>query len=154
MQIAIETLPALRVATVVHVGPYSQIGSAFAKLAPIAGQAGLFANPGAMMIATYDQDPARIPAEELRSRAGITIPEDAPLPEGTEEQRIAGGTYARHTHIGGFENLGDVWSRFTSEALPVTGRPIADGPAIEIYRSDMRTTPKEELRTDLLVPLR
>ena len=154
MQIDIETLPALRLATVAHVGPYNQIGSAFEKLGAIAAQAGLFANPGAMMIATYDQDPDGIPVEELRSRAGITIAENAPLPDETVEQRIAGGSYARYTHIGGFEKLGDVWSRFMGEALPASGRLVADGPAIEIYRSDMRTTPKEQLRTDLLVPLR
>ena len=40
------------------------------------------------MIATYDQDPDGIPVEELRSRAGITIPEQSALPDGTEEQRI------------------------------------------------------------------
>ena len=154
MQIEIETLPALRLATVTHLGPYNQIGAAFQKLGSIAGQAGLFGNPDAVMIATYDQDPEGVPVEELRSRAGITLPETAPLPAGTEEQRIAAGTYARYTHIGGFEKLGDVWSRFMGEAIPASGHRVADGPAIEIYRSDMRTTPKDELRTDLLVPLR
>ena len=153
MQIDIETLPALRLATVAHVGPYDQIGTAFEKLGAIAGRAGLFANPDAMMIATYDQDPDGIPVEELRSRAGITIPEQSALPDGTEEQRIAAGRYARYAHIGGFENLGDVWSRFMGEALPASGHLVAHGPAIEIYRSDMRTTPKDELRTDLMVPV-
>lgn len=154
MQIDIDTLPALRLATVAHVGPYNDIGSVFEKLGGIAGRAGLFDNPDAMMIATYDQDPDGIPVEELRSRAGITIPEHAALPDGAEEQHIAAGRYARYTHIGGFENLGDVWSRFMGEALPASGHLVADGPAIEIYRSDMRTTPKDELRTDLMVPVR
>ncbi len=154
VQIDIETRPALRLATVAHAGPYNQIGDAFARLAEIASHEGLFATPGALMLATYDQDPEGVPADELRSRAGITLAESAPLPAGTEEQRIAAGRYARHTHIGGFEHLGDVWSRFLGEALPSSGHLIADGPAIEIYRSDMRRTPKAELRTDLLVPVR
>ena len=71
-----------------------------------------------------------------------------------EEMRIEGGTYARYTHIGLFDLPGDAWPRFMGEALPVSGRIVADGPAIEIYRSDMSTTPKEQLQTDLLVSVR
>lgn len=154
MQIEIEQLPALRLATITHVGPYNQIGKAFEQLGAIAGRAGLFAHPGAMMIATYDDDPEATPVEELRSRAGISIPDGVPMPAGLEEQRLPAGAYARYTHIGPFEMLGDVWSRFMGEALPASGHEFADGPALEIYRSDMRTTPKEQLRTDLLVPVR
>jgi AraC family transcriptional regulator len=151
MQIALDQLPSLRLATVPHIGPYNQIGKAFEQLGMIAGRTGLFAHPGAMMIATYDNDPDGTPVDELRSHAGISIPDDVPLPGGTVEQRIDGGTYARYTHIGPFDALGDVWSRFMGEALPASGHMLAEGPALEIYRSDMRTTPKEKLRTDLLV---
>jgi AraC family transcriptional regulator len=154
MQIELEQLPQLRVATLTHVGAYNQIGEAFERLGPVAASAGLFAHPGAMMLAMYDDDPDGKPVEELRSRAGISIPENVPLPAGTEEQRIDSGTYARYTHIGPFDKLGDVWSRFMGEALPASGHLVADGPALEIYRSDMRTTPKEQLRTDLLVRVR
>ncbi len=124
------------------------------QLGAIAGQAGLFAHPGAIMLATYDDDPDGKPPEELRSHAGISIPDEVPLPHGAVEQRIEGGTYARYTHIGAYDILGDVWSRFMGVALPASGRLLADGPALEIYRSDMRTIPKDKLRTDLLVPVR
>ena len=70
MQIELEQLPQLRVATLTHVGAYNQIGEAFARLGPIAAAAGLFALPGAMMLAMYDDDPDGKPVEELRSRAG------------------------------------------------------------------------------------
>jgi DNA gyrase inhibitor GyrI len=75
----------------------------FEWLGAIAGRAGLFAHSGALWVAAYDDDPEGRAAEELRSRAGISIPE---------------------------------------------------GPALEIYRTDMRSTPKAEWRTDLLVPVR
>jgi AraC family transcriptional regulator len=153
MQITLQPLPALRLATVEHVGPFNQIGAAFEKLSAIAGRAGLFAHPGAMMIATYDDDPEGKPAEELRSRACISIPDGIPLPAGLEEQRIPAATYACYTHIGGYDVLGDVWSRFMGEALPASGHMLADGPALEIYRSDMRTTPMAEWRTDLMAPV-
>jgi effector-binding domain-containing protein len=38
----IKTMPALRLATVPHRGPYPKIGPAFQKLGEIAGAAGLF----------------------------------------------------------------------------------------------------------------
>lgn len=154
MDVHIEHLSPLRLATVVHTGPFNQIGAAFERLGALAGRAGLFAHPGALMVATYDDDPEGKAAEELRSRAGISIPEGIAMPEGLEEQRIAGGDYACHTHMGGYETLGDVWSRFMGEALPSSGHALAEGPALEIYRTDMRTTPKAEWRTDLLVPVR
>lgn len=154
MEITQQKLPTLRLATVLHQGPFNQIGAAFEQLGALAGRAGLFAHPGAMMIATYDDDPEGKPADELRSRAGISIPEGIPMPEGLEEQRVPGGVYACYTHRGGYELLGDVWSRFMGEALPASGHVVAEGPALEIYRSDMRTTPKAEWQTDLLVPVK
>ena len=154
MDVHLEHLPPLRLATVLHTGPFNQIGAAFERLGAIAGRAGLYAHPGAMMVATYDDDPEGKPAEELRSRAGISIPDGIPMPDGLEEQRIPGGAYACHTHMGGYETLGDVWSRFMGEALPASGHVVTEGPALEIYRTDMRSTPKAEWRTDLLVPVR
>jgi AraC family transcriptional regulator len=153
MQVEIEQLPELRLGTVHHVGPFSEIGQAFAKLGDIAGKAGLFANPDAAMVATYHGDPRSTPAEELESDAGVVLPADAPVPDGLEETHVPAGRYARYTHIGPFEGLPDAWMRLTDEWLPASGHHAGNGPALEIYRSDMRTTPREELRTDLYVPL-
>lgn len=153
VDIHLDTLPPLRLATVEHRGPFNQIGAAFERLSAIAGAAGLFAQPTVMMLATYDEDPEGKPAEELRSRAGITIADGMPMPEGLEEQQISGGRYACHTHIGSFRGLGDAWQRFMGDALPSSGYVVRPGAALEIYRSDMRTTPEAEYRTDLLVPI-
>ena len=154
MHVAIEQLPPLRLATVAHIGPYNQIGAAFERLGAIAGRAGLFAHPGALMVAAYQDDPDATPVEELHSDAGISVPDGVPLPDDVNELRIAGGPYARYEYTGPFTGLGDAWSRFMGEALPASGHIVADGPALEIYRSDMRTTPPELFRTDLLVPVR
>jgi AraC family transcriptional regulator len=154
MHVDIERLPDLRLAAVAHVGPYPEIGKAFERLGQVAGAAGLFNNPSAMMIAVYHDDPDATPPSELRSSAALTVPDGVPLPAGLDEVRIAGGPYARHTHIGPYDALNAVWPRFLGEGLPASGHVLKDGPSLEIYRSDMRTTPKEQLRTDLLVPVR
>jgi len=153
MEVVIEQMPALRVAGVPHTGPYNQISLAFGQLGAIAGPAGLFKQPGAAMIALYHDDPDTVPQDQLRSDAAIVVPDDATLPAGLVEQRLAGGPYARTLHVGPYETLGDAWARFMGEWLPASGHRVGAGASYEIYRNDPRTTPKEELRTDLYIPL-
>jgi AraC family transcriptional regulator len=153
MEITRTQLPALRLATVLHQGPLYQIGVAFERLRTLAERTGLRAYPGALLVAVYDEDPEGKPVEALRSRAGIRIPDGIRMPEGLVEHHVPAGVYACYTHRGGYERLGEVWSRYIKEALPASGHVVAEGPVLEIYRSDMRTTPKAELLTDLLVPI-
>ena len=152
MDIDIKDMPRLRVATVRHVGPYNQIPKAFEHLGAVAGPAGLLQKAGAMM-AIYHDDPETTPQDQLRSDAALVVDEGIRMPDGLVEQHIAGGRYAHTVHVGPYEQLGDVWARLLGEWVPASGRRLADSPSFEIYRSDMRTTPKEQLHTDIYVPL-
>lgn len=154
MQIDTVQLPPLRLAAVTHIGPYNQISSAFELLSHVAGPAGLFARPGALYLGVYHNDPDSDAPEALRSEAAVSVGPDTTIPSELQEMSIAGGRYAKTTHVGGFEHLGDTWSRFIGEALPASGLVVADGPALEIYRSDMRSASMAEWETDLMVPLR
>ena len=154
MQIDLEQLPSLPLGVVPQYGAYNQISAAFGTLGAIAGRAGLFAHAGATMVDLYHDDPEATAVHELRSDAGFSVPEGVPLPQGLEERRIAGGRYARYTHIGPYDMLGDVWTRFMGEGLPASEYQVIDGPALEIYRNDPSTTPPDQLHTDLLVPIR
>ena len=81
----------------------------------------------------------------------MSIAEGDPLPSGLTERRVAGGRYARTTHVGPYERLADAWSRFMGEWLPASGYRIGAGGTYEIYRNDPTTTPKDQLRTDLYI---
>jgi len=153
MDVTIENMPELRVGAVHHVGPYNQIPNAFRKLGEIAHAAGVVAKPGAAMLAIYHDDPETTPPNELRSEAALTFAADAKLPTGLDEQRLPGGRYAHTTHVGPYEELGDVWARFMGEWLPASGERVANSPSYEIYRNTPMDTPKEKLRTDLYIPL-
>jgi AraC family transcriptional regulator len=153
MDVTIEQMPELRVGAVHHVGPYNQIPNAFRKLGEIANAAAVVKKPGAAMLAIYHDDPETTPPNELRSEAALTFAPDAKLPTGLDEQRLPGGRYARTTHVGPYEELGDVWARFMGEWLPASGERIANSPSYEIYRNTPMDTPKEKLRTDLYIPL-
>lgn len=153
MKAEVQAMPALRVASLSHRGPYNTIGDCFGRLDAIAGPAGLFAHPGAMMIATYHDDPDTTPAAELRSDAGIIVPESVAMPNGLQEIRIAAGDYARATHIGPYAMLGEVWARLMGQWLPASGRRMASGVCYELYRNNPGNARPEALHTDLYVPL-
>ena len=153
MQVEIRKYPALRVGTVRHLGPYIQINEAFARLGELAAPARLFERPGAQMVALFYDDPDTTPAEQLRSDAAVVVAPDVELPKGLTEQRIAAGDYASTTHVGPYEQLGDTWARFMGEWLPASGRRIGDGVSYEVYHNTPMDTPKEQLRTEIRIPL-
>lgn len=152
MDVQIKDLPELRVATLEHKGPYNQIGEAFARLGQIAGPARLF-GPATAMLGIYYDDPETTPASELRSEAALTISADAKLPPNLGERRIPGGRYACTTHVGPYEELGDVWSRLMGEWLAHSGHRMRDGVTFEIYRNTPADVPKDKLVTELYIPL-
>jgi AraC family transcriptional regulator len=153
MNITIEQMPELRVATVHHVGPYHRISEAFQRLGAIAQEAGLFRFREASMIAIYHDDPETTPVAELQADAGITVPEDVPLPNGVVEKRIPAGRYAHTTHVGPYTQLGDVWARLMGQWLPKSGHRVGKGASYEVYRNTPENAPPEELRTELYLPI-
>jgi AraC family transcriptional regulator len=148
----IEDVPPMRVATVRHVGPYSEIGEAIQQAVAVAEPAGLLDGSGAIWLGMYYDDPRSTPAEQLRSDAGFIVPDAKDLPSGLKDQVIAGGRYARATYVGAYDGLPGAWVELR-DALATAAHRTAAGPSLEIYRSDMATTPRDELRTDLYVPL-
>jgi AraC family transcriptional regulator len=153
MQVEITEMPELRVASVRHVGPYNQVQKAFERLGSIAGPAGLFTQPGAAMIGLYYDDPETTPQEQLRADAGVVVPAAAPVPAGLSEQRLPAGRYAKVTHKGGYEQLGDTWARLLGEWLPASGHRLGATPSFELYRNTPMDTPKEQLVTEIYAPL-
>jgi AraC family transcriptional regulator len=152
MDVQIKDMPELHVATVRHIGPYNQIPQAFARLGEIATKSSLF-GPETAMLAIYHDDPETTPPAELRSDAALVVSTEAKVPQGLGEQRIAAGRYACTTHVGPYEQLGDVWARFMGEWLPRSGHRMTDGVSYEIYRNTPADVPKEKLVTELYIPL-
>ncbi|HXT18353.1 MAG TPA: AraC family transcriptional regulator [Gemmatimonadaceae bacterium] len=153
MHVDIEDKPAMRAAGVRHIGPYIQINEAFGRLGAIAGPAGLFGHPGAVMIALYHDDPESTAADQLRSDAAIVVPEGVKIPDTLTEHRLPARRYACTVHKGPYERLGDTWARFMGEWIPANAVRIAQGESYERYLNDPTRTPKEELLTEICVPV-
>lgn len=154
MNATIETMPEMTVASVHHVGPYNQISEAFARLGPLATQAGLMNQPNCMMVAIYHDDPESKPAPELQSDAGLVVPAGAKLPAGLGAVKIPAGTYAKTIHRGPYEKLGDAWAQFLGQWVPAHGHQIADGgTSFEVYRNTPMDSAPEDLITELYAQL-
>jgi AraC family transcriptional regulator len=153
MDVEIKDMPARRLGTVRHIGPYNQVGEAFQRLGDIAGRAGLFSRPGAAMLALYHDDPEATPPDQLRSDAAIAVPDDLELPAGLAEQRVAAGKYACTVHIGPYDRLPDAWARLMGEWLPASTHRLGAGASYEIYHNNPMNTAKEKLETEICIPL-
>ena len=152
MNVEIKRLPAMRVAAVRHLGAYHRISEAFARLGELAGRAGLIHGKPRMLALYYD-DPELTPEAELRSDAAVVVPDHAALPPGLDEHRLPAGRYACTLHLGSYEQLGDTWSRFMGQWLPRSGERVGEGTSFEIYVNNPSEVPREQLRTELHIPL-
>ncbi|MFM7188261.1 MAG: GyrI-like domain-containing protein [Armatimonadota bacterium] len=152
MQIEVIERPQVRAAALRHVGPYPQIGPVFDKLCGIAVVSGWFSLPEACtLMVTYDC-PDTVPATELRSDAAVVVGPDSVLPVDVDELIIPGGRYVRGVYIGPYSGLADAWREF-SKSVRDAGYHVIGMTAMEVYVSDPRSCPVDELRTELFVPL-
>ena len=153
MNVSLESMPDMTVASLRHTGPYNTIGETFGRLGQIAGTSGLFALPGVMMVAIYHDDPESVPAAELRADAGIVVPAATKIPSELDTSQILAGAFAKTTHAGPYTHLGDTWARLMGEWIPRSGKRIRDGVSFEVYRNTPMDTKPEDLRTDIYVPI-
>lgn len=85
-------------------------------------------------------------------RAGIALaaaPND--LPEGLAYEKFKGGKYSRFVLTGPYSNLPAACGR-VFQIVADTKLPVREDFGIENYVSDPRTTPEDQLVTEILVP--
>jgi effector-binding domain-containing protein len=87
-------------------------------------------------------------------RAGVALAEPpAKLPEGIAYMEFNGGKYSRFVLTGPYSNLGRATGRVV-ELITETKLPLRDDYFIENYVNDPRTTPEEQLISQILIPTR
>lgn len=147
MDVTIVDQPELRIAGIRHIGPYQQIGKAFARLG------GLFKAPppGSQMIALYHDDPDVTAPDQLRSEAALTLPAGSHASDGLVEQRVPAGRYAKTVHQGSYDGLAAAWNALKHDWLPKSG--YRGTTSYEIYLNNPMTTKPEELLTEIYLRL-
>jgi AraC family transcriptional regulator len=152
MEVKIIRVPPMKVAFVRHVGPYSQVGTAWDKVCTILGKEGLLGSTSRFVGVCYD-DPDVTPQDKVRYDACVTLDEDFAGEGEVQVQTIGGGEYAVTTHQGPYDHLKDTYARLFGQWLPHSGRELRSEPSLEFYLNDPDSTDAEDLLTDIYAPL-
>lgn len=151
--VTIKDLPPCQAAGVLHVGAYADLPRAFQQLGGILAARNLFSEARGLFV-IYRDAPGSKPDEELRAHVAVIIGADFPqgVP-GLEYFDLAGRRHAVLEHTGPYATLSAAYDWLYGVWLPHSGEEPRDAPPIELYVSDPRTTPPDDLRTDIRLPL-
>lgn len=140
--------PARRLAALAHRGPYMEIGKTFEKLGTIVAARGLWGQAQGLLGVYYD-DPAAIAAKDLRSHAGIALPDGVAVPEGLEEIHLPAGRVAALRFRGHYSGIKAGYDYLFGPWLAQSGETPRHAPAMEIYLNTPMDTAPENLLTDI-----
>ena len=149
----IKTVPETPLIYVPHTGPYIEIGIAYERLMGAMAEQGLLTGPRRMLGLFYD-NPDRVPAAQLRSRAAAVADGSEQISPPLERMVIPAGPVAVLHYKGPYTGLKAAYGWLYGEWLPKSGREPGDGPEFEEYLNDPQSTPASELLTDIHLPLR
>ena len=140
LDVHVLNLDALRLAYVRHIGPYQGDAALFegliSRLMAWAGPRGLML-PDTQMLSIYHDNPEVTDPAKLRVSMCITVPEGTEAEGEVGRMTLPAGTYAMaRAEIVTPEQYSAAWEAFYGGWLPQSGYQPADGPALEIYRSD------------------
>jgi AraC family transcriptional regulator len=151
-EVSIRQLQPVRLAALRHAGSYMEIGTTFERLFAWAAGRSLI-GPQTRSIGVYYDDPDAVPAEKLRSEAGIVVGPEVAVDGDLHIVEVPGGRHAVLHHTGPYAELNKAYRWLYREWLPQSGELCADRPCFEEYLNNPRTLPPEEWRTDICLPL-
>ncbi|MBR9762901.1 MAG: AraC family transcriptional regulator [Rhodobacteraceae bacterium] len=151
--IELRAAPARRLAGLPHLGSYFRISEAYSRLGPILSARGLWPQVGPMVALYYD-DISSVPEAELRSFAAVQIPEEMPLPDGLQQERLAAADTVVLTFKGPYAGLHAAYQYIYQSWLPASGREPLDQPPYEVYLNSPMDTAPDDLLTEISIALK
>lgn len=148
----IEMFTGARLATLAHHGDYQDIGATFDRLFLLASGRDMV-GPETRSFGVYYDDPQQVPADLLRSRAGLTVPETTALDAVFEVFALPATRCAVLEYTGPYSEIEAAYHWLFSQWLPGSGQETLDFPMWEEYVSDPKTTPAADLKTRIYLPL-
>ena len=148
----VQSLGVMRVAFVRHVGAYDQVGAAWDRLMMWAGRRGVFRGAPTLFGIVHD-DPEITPPERMRYDAAIAVTDDIAAENDIGIQSVGGERYVVVTHRGPYETIGDTYAHLCGEWLPGSGAELLHAPTLEFYRNSPKSTPPDDLITDVYMAL-
>lgn len=127
-----KTAGPYRIAYLPHTGPYHETRLTIERVAEELKRGNIRFGDA---VGIYFDDPAQVPPEQLRSRGGVLVPDEATLPESVREEVVAPRLVAA-AQFRGSAMIGalKVYPKF-GEWMNANGY-VVTGPGFEIYRGD------------------
>lgn len=151
--ISIRKTEPKRLAALLHIGAYTEIGPCFDRLSKLATQHDLWVKSSGM-IGVHHDDPNVVAEIDLTAHAGLTVPVTLSLPDEFDDVRLEGGEYAVLTYKGPYTTIKVAYDYLFGKWLAETGREPADAPCYEVYHNSPSDTDEKDLLTDILLPLK
>jgi AraC family transcriptional regulator len=151
-EVVIRDVPAMQVLTIDHVGSYMQIGKAFDALIGWLAARNLL-SPEMRMIGIYYDDPGIVAEAELRSKAGVVLPDAVEVAAPVSSTHVRGGRYAVLQHKGPYADMAAAYQWLYGEWLVQSEHEAADAPVFEEYLNNPKDTAPSELLTEICLPL-
>lgn len=156
--VKIETLDAMEVAYLRHIGPYQGddqlFSSLFTKLFAWAGPRNLINFPQTQTLSVYHDNEPLTDDDKLRLSVCITVPKGTPAEGEIGRMTLSGGTYA----VARFELLppeyADAWDMVMADWLPQSGYQSDDRPCLEIYQNNPEDHPEGRHIVDICIPVK
>ncbi len=134
-----------------HKGPYLDISSTFEKLMQLADKQNLI-NGNSRRLGIYYDNPETVKAEDLQSKACITIDKDTEVKEGLKKQELPSGKYVSVLFKEPYEKLYDLYT-YVYGAWAIENNVQLTFPTVEEYLNNPQNTPAEELLTNSYIPI-
>ena len=145
--IELQPQPTLIIRTETGVQSLPQVlGDAFENIVSYLGELGELPH-GAPFVAYFNMD-----MDNLQIEAGFPVSKPIPGREDIQAGEFPPGQYATATFTGPYHEMAPAYDMLTAW-IQENGREPT-GTAYEIYLNDVNTTPPEELKTQILFPLK
>lgn len=151
-QITIKELPALKLASISHIGEFDQAGNMFERLMEWGYQKKVLDTSNFKAITIYHDNPNVTQASKLRFSAGITISENVDTDGEIRQINLKKGIYA----VGHFEitaeEISKAWKNMCIWVVE-NDYKFRDGDYLEMYHNDHKTHPEQKFILDICIPL-
>lgn len=151
MQVTIKNVEKIRVASVRHVGPYAECGTAFQKLFACKT---LVCGPNTKILGICYDDPEITEPAKIRFDACMTVANNFQPTDGIEVKEVGGSKYAITRHIGPYSELYKTYRTLCGVWIPQNGYEHRSEPPMEIYINNPETTKPEDLITEIYIPIK
>jgi AraC family transcriptional regulator len=154
MAVEIVSLDPFTIVAKRHLGPYTtgDLAATFGSVWAWATGQGLVSRFRGICGVPID-DPASVPAEEIRYDAGFDFGPDIQPGPGLHVVTLGGGQIARVRVLGSYAGLDAAHEYLYGTWFPASERELADAPLFHRFHNDPDVTPEADLVTDVCLPL-